>query len=323
MKKIGNVFKFIFEVTRKGFFSICLVFSRGFYFYLYIFVSLLRKIFRKSEKLAELEVYYKNRQESPEYFLLLLFGCVLLISTVYVFFFDTNEVVKLDENIEEEIVQRIEEANSDTPSPVEEKLETNLYKIYGNMNFDQINFDNLRTTNSDTVMWISVDGTNVNYPIVQTTDNDYYLNHNFNKKKTSTGWPFLDYRNSKELTDANTIFYGHNLLNKTAFGSVANLFTKEWFNSSNHKIIVLTGDMIYTYEVFSVYYSTPEVYYLQVNFSNDSHYAEFINTISGKSIWNFNTPVSTEDKIITLSTCTDDNKNRRVVHAKLVSVLSV
>lgn len=325
MKNVGKFFDFIFNVTRKGFYSICLVFSRGFYFYFYIVVVFLKKIFRKSKKLDELANYYKNRQENPEYFFLLLLGCVLLFATIYVYFFDSNEVVKLDGDMQSDVIKRVQEGEEieENETDLEQKLETNLYKIYGNMKMEQINFDDLRNTNSDVVMWLSVDGTNINYPIVHTSDNDYYLNHDFNKKKTTKGWPFLDYRNAVDLSDKNSIFYGHNLLNKTAFGSIANLFTENWFNSSNHRIVVYSGNVIYTYEIFSVYYSSPESYYLQVEFRDDNSYEKFINTLKGRSLMNFATTVSKEDKIITLSTCTDDNKGRKVVHAKLISQVNV
>ena len=90
------------------------------------------------------------------------------------------------------------------------------------------------------------------------------------------GWTFMDFRNDTMLNDKNTIFYGHNLLNKTAFGSIANLFTENWLMNSSHKILVVTESKIYTYEIFSVYYSEPVSYYLQTkvndivqNFTSD------------------------------------------------------
>ena len=128
----------------------------------------------------------------------------------------------------------------------------------------------------------------------------------------------MDYRNSPSMEDKNTIFYGHNLLNKTAFGSLANLFTDKWFNKSNHRITIRTESGIYTYEVFSVYYIDPEVYYLQTSFYNDETYKEFLDTLVSRSLYNFNVELSTDDQIITLSTCTEDNKNRKAMHARRI-----
>ena len=93
-----------------------------------------------------------------------------------------------------------------------------------------IDFNSLLGVNDQVVGWLSVDTTNINYPIVQTKNNDYYLNHDINKSLSGSGWTFMDYRNNPDMSDDNTIFYGHNLLNKTAFGSIDNIF------KSNKKI---------------------------------------------------------------------------------------
>lgn len=325
MKHVGNFFKFIYNKTHKGFYFLCLVFSRGFYFYFYLVASFLKKIFKNAKWSDKLVAHYKNRQEKPEYFLLLLFVCVLLITTVYVVFYDSNEVVKLDEMIEETVevaeeeVEEVEEEDVVQETPVTQPLETNLYKIFGNKGLNEINFGELKLINKEVKTWLIVDGTNINYPVVQTSNNDYYLTRNFYNKKTSHGWPFMDYRNSSTMSDDNTIFYGHNLLNKTAFGSVSNLFTDEWLKNSSHKILVLTETKIYTYEIFSVYYSDPNSYYLQTNFATNSSRLNFYNNLKNKSYTSLGVEVGENDKIITLSTCTDDNKGRKVVHAKLVS----
>lgn len=323
MKRIGNFFKFIYSKTHKGFYFLCLVFSRGFYFYFYLIASLLKKIFRNAKWANNLVNHYKNRQEKPEYFFLLLFSCILLIASIYVIFYDSNDVVVLDDMIEEKVEisedDDVEETLDDEQDSTVPPLETNLYKIYGNKSLGEINFNELKLVNGDVKAWLIVDGTNINYPVVQTIDNDYYLKYNFNKKKTSNGWPFMDYRNSAAMSDDNTIFYGHNLLNKTAFGSISNLFTQQWLNSSRHKILVLIETKIYTYEIFSIYYSDPNSYYLQTSFKTDISRLNFYKQLKDKSSVVLGVDVAATDKIITLSTCTEDNKGRKVVHAKLVS----
>ena len=325
MKKIGKFFKYLYYKTHKGFYFLCLVFSRGFYYYFYLVFNCLKKIFKKSKKLEEIVNHYKLRQERPEYFFLLLFASILFISTIYVVFYDSNKVVNLKEMEpeKEEVVEEVVQEKVEEEEKVEEKkpqLETNLYKIYGNKSINEINFNELRSVNSDVKAWIIVDGTNINYPVVQTNNNDYYLKYNIKKKKTTNGWPFIDYRNNSSMNDDNTIFYGHNLLNKTAFGSISNLFTKNWLNNSSHKILVLTDTKMYEYEIFSVYYSDPNSYYLQTKFSSNASKLNFFNNLKVKSKVKLTTTVSENDKIITLSTCTDDNKGRKVVHAKLISI---
>ena len=110
--------------------------------------------------------------------------------------------------------------------------------------------------NNEIVSWISVYSTNINYPIVKSDNNEFYLNHNINKSYDSSGWTFMDYRNNSDLSDSNTIFYGHNLINKTSFGSVSNMF--------------------------AVYYSEPDSSYLQTNYDNKIEYLDFLNMLKEK-----------------------------------------
>ena len=198
--------------------------------------------------------------------------------------------------------------------------DSNLFRRFAKTPLDQVNISQLKGSNPDTVAWLSVDGTTINYPIVQTTNNDYYLNHSYDKSKKRTGWTFMDYRNDPNMNDNNTIFYGHNLLNKTAFGSIADIFSVNWQKNSNKSIMIITENKKYYYTIFSAYYVAPEVYYLQNVFYDTETYQEFLNTISSRNILNIDNSVNVNDKIITLSTCTDDNTGRKVVHAKLVAV---
>ena len=80
------------------------------------------------------------------------------------------------------------------------------YWDYIKMNLINVDFNELLSKNKDSVGWIQVNGTNINYPIVQTSDNDYYLTHAFDKSWNSAGWVFMDYRNDSETFDKNTIF---------------------------------------------------------------------------------------------------------------------
>lgn len=173
--------------------------------------------------------------------------------------------------------------------------------------------------NSDTVAWIKVEGTKVNYSVVQTTDNDYYLSHDFYGNKNSAGWIFADWRNDLKEFKRNTIIYGHNMNNKTMFGSLpSTLFSKKWQNNPNSHYIKLSTPTANTvWKIFSIYTTEPNVSYLRTVFE-DEEYRKFITQIQNKSTFNFNTDVSINDYIITLSTCDDSGKKRMVTHAKLI-----
>ena len=81
----------------------------------------------------------------------------------------------------------------------------------------KIDFKALKEKNSDTIGWLKVNGTNIEYVVVKGTDNDYYLSHNFEKQNNSAGWIFADYRNKFDYTDYNTVIYGHNMKNDSMF----------------------------------------------------------------------------------------------------------
>lgn len=175
--------------------------------------------------------------------------------------------------------------------------------------------------NTETVAWIQVNGTNINYPVVQHSDNEYYLNHDFYKRNTNIGWVFADYRNNFNDLDNNTIIYAHNLVNRTMFGQLPYLLRKSWqSNSNNFYIKLYTKDKKTLWKIFSVYKIEPTIDYLQVRFYSPENYQAFLNNLKNRSEYNFNIDITTKDKIITLSTCDDTGTKRVAVHAKLISM---
>ena len=311
IKSLEKLIKSIYKKTTYGFYCICLIFSNGFFYYFYLMFSLIEKII-PCKFIESSKNFFKRRQNDPVAFLALLFiffACTFSYTYFYTgnsnIVYVDNNILGIDDNIRENTV--VEKDNSNN---VGSDKELNLFRKYSTVSIDEVNFSDLKSVNSDTIAWIMVDGTSINYPVVQTSDNDYYLNHNFNKTLSTDGWIFMDYRNSIDISN-NTVFYGHNLLNKTAFGSITNIFTDEWFNSSNHYIVILTENNKYIYEIFSYYIIEPESYYLNNNID--------YSILKNRSLRDFDVSLNSNDKIITLSTCTDDNMNRRVVHAKLIN----
>ena len=174
------------------------------------------------------------------------------------------------------------------------------------------NIDKLKDINKNTISYIRIKGTKVNYPIVKYKDNDYYLKHSFDNSKNKYGWIFMDYRN-EAFNNQNTIIYGHAMKNKTMFGSIKDMFKSSWLDNYKHEIKVYDNNEFVTYKIFSIYETEAVNDYLHTNFTSEE-YKEFINTIIKKSYYDFNTEVNEDSKIITLSTCSRQNK-RLVVHA--------
>ena len=187
--------------------------------------------------------------------------------------------------------------------------ETNEEKKY------KINFEELKQKNSDTVAWLKVENTNIEFPIVQANNNSYYLTHNFDKKYNVAGWIFADYKNKLDGTDRNIVVYGHNMRNNSMFGSLKDVITEEWYNNEENKYITFVTENDYqTYQVFSVYQIKTEDYYIKTEFKSNE-FTEFIDTITKRSKKDFGINVSKEDTILTLSTCSNNNKYRVVLHS--------
>ena len=190
-------------------------------------------------------------------------------------------------------------------------------KTNKNIKEDEINLKKLKEQNPDTVGYIKVNNTNIDYIVVKTNNNDYYLNHNFNKEYNTSGWIFTDYRNKLDGTDKNIIVYGHGLKDKSMFGSLKDTMNKDWYlNENNREITFITEKEKYKYQIFSIYEIEVEDYYINTDFTN-VNFEEFINVLKNRSIYDFKINISKEDQILTLSTCSENDK-RIVVHSKKI-----
>ena len=158
--------------------------------------------------------------------------------------------------------------------------------------------------------------TNIDYPVVQANDNSYYLSKDFYNNESSSGSIFIDYKNKSN--DKNIILYGHNMRNKTMFNNLLKFKNENFFNENN-KIHILKDNKEYIYEVFSVYTIDAGYDYLITNFNSADAFLQYTDEIKSKSLFNTNIDISSDDNIITLSTCSYEFKDARtVVHGKLV-----
>ena len=184
----------------------------------------------------------------------------------------------------------------------------------------KIDFDALKKSNSDTVGYIKVNNTNIDYVVVQTKDNNYYLNHNFNKEKNRAGWIFLDYRNKLDGSDKNTIIYGHNMKDGSMFETLSSVLQKWWYEDSNNYIVTFTTEeKTFMYQVFSTYDIKNEDYYIKTKFNSDNDYEKFLKTIKSRSNHDYGIEVTKDDTILTLSSCLGAGEKRVVLHAKKVN----
>lgn len=256
---------------------------------------------------------------------LIIFSILCSITLVYsiyniiVWRLDSNKTNNQIEEIQEEIpiIEIEDNDNTEIIEQEEEIPKSNPYWDYIGMNMIDVNFSELKNINNDVRGWIKLNGTNINYPFVQASDNKYYLTHSLDKSYNSAGWLFLDYRNNS-TDNRNTIIYAHGRNDKTMFGSLRNVLSNNWLKDTNNYVIKISTDKENSlWQIFSTYHIPTTSDYLQTNFESDIEYQEFLDMIKDRSSFNFNTSVNSNDNILTLSTCYN-NSDKMVVHAKLI-----
>ena len=180
----------------------------------------------------------------------------------------------------------------------------------------------LKKINEDYLFWISIPETNINYPVVKSKNNEEYLYKNFKGEENKGGCLFVDSRNVSEEDD-NVIIHGHNMKDKSMFGTLSNLLTSEYLNKNN-KIYIYLENKILEYEIFSVYVNDGSFDPYKTNFNTDEEFYEYINNVRKKSYYNLDYADDGKKNIITLSTCTNvTGEERTIVNAKLISVKAI
>ena len=237
--------------------------------------------------------------------------CLILIILIILFIFSLKNIITWfqDNNNTKKIVKEIKD-NTDIK---EIKTDDNNEEV-----LIDVDLNSLKKINEDTVGYIKVKGTNIDYPIVQTNDNEFYLTHSFDKSYNKAGWVFLDYRNHLNVFDDNTIIYAHGRLDNTMFGSLRNVVKESWYTNSDNYYIQYSNEYYSSkWQVFSSYKIKETTDYLNINYNNLNEKQNFINLLLNRSIYDYKTSVTASDKIITLSSCYDDYY-RVVLHAKLI-----
>ena len=237
---------------------------------------------------------------------------------------DEQHYLGIENNLKEIIKvnqKKTEEENPlDVIEPGDEDLTTTTTTtttVY-DIQYEKV-FSTLQEINKDTVGWLTVNNTRIDYPVVQAKDNDYYLRRDYYQNKNRHGWIFMDYRNNPDELNENTIIYGHNLANQTMFGTLRYALNSYWYKKSANQIITFnTPNENMKFQIFSIYTIPTTNDYLDITFPTTDAYQAYIDLVKGRSIYDINIEVATDDKILTLSTCANGNDKRLVIHAKLI-----
>jgi len=186
----------------------------------------------------------------------------------------------------------------------------------------EINLATLRETQSDVIGWILIPGTEISYPLMQGEDNDYYLHHSWDGRKTSVGSIYMDCRNDAALGDFNTIIYGHNMLNGTMFTQL-HMFKDDNFFESQPGIYILTEQGIYKYALYACYETTTGATYW-IDFEDDSVKERYFSVAVKQYGKEPQVDAGVDDRILTLSTCTGNGHDKRwIVQGVLERVIDI
>ncbi|MBP3706650.1 MAG: class B sortase [Clostridia bacterium] len=186
-----------------------------------------------------------------------------------------------------------------------------------------IDFEKLQNHNSDVCAWIMVDGTEIDYPVLRPgsdADNEFYLNHNLDKEKQIAGSIYMEKGNSADFSDPNTVIYGHNMLNGSMFAALKKFRNADFFKENKYIYIFVPGH-VYKYHIISAFvYDDRHIlnsFNCYIAAGMEAYVEACINPASlVKNVRQLT--VNTDDKLITLSTCTSKKKERYLVVAKLI-----
>ena len=186
-----------------------------------------------------------------------------------------------------------------------------------------VDFAALLEKGADVKGWLESPGTAISYPIVQSEDNAYYLKHLYDGTANKNGCPFIDYENASDFSDNNTIIYGHNMRDGSMFSSLREYAEQSYFDE-HPQMYLLTPEGSYLVELFSAFVASPseagsETSPWALSWKDDGAYTTWLTAMQERSLIESNVSVTSSDRVITLSTCTNSGQDRFIVMGKLVS----
>ncbi len=246
----------------------------------------------------------KNR-----HFLKYLLWTIIIISSISLVFFGTKQIKRLNsEKILKEFSEKIEKPTVIKESSIIEdnNVEEKVYSIESNPQKEWLD------VNQDYQGWLSIEGTNIDYPTVRAVDNYFYLDKDFLKNKNELGAIFMDYRNVGNFNDRHTAIYGHYTWNGKMFADLHN-YKEEGFGKENNviKFNTLYGEK--EFQIFSVYVDSAEDYRLELDFKDDNEYQNYLEKLKDLSLYEIPADLSEDKLLLTLATCSYEIGNGRLI----------
>ncbi len=247
--------------------------------------------------------------------LIVIVACILLfcVYKLYTIWQGYNSNQKTQDQVQDLFYGQGETKTEQVSGSEVEEIETEEHTISS--------LDPVIAANEDTVGWIKVEDTVIDYVVVQGEDNDEYLHKSFYGEYNSAGTIFLDYRNEIGGKRQNYVIYGHRMKDDSMFGELGE-YLDYGFYQQHPSFTFITAEGEYECEIFAIYRClATKVDYSQATFDSDEEMLDYIEDCKNLSEHGMAVEVTADDTIITLSTCDytlDPNVGRLVVHAKLI-----
>lgn len=224
-----------------------------------------------------------------------------------------KEYDKVEKEAVEILSEEIEEDGGEDLETEKKTIDKTLYRV---------DFEKLRQMNEDVVGWIRFDEPEViNYPLVQTDDNDKYLTTTFEGNGNKVGTLFLDRINEADFEDENTFIYGHNMKNGSMFGRLRKYKKESFYKEYPYFYIYTPKGQVYTYQIFSVEITNDTSESFQKQFGDETEYLMYIEEIQKKSLYDTGVTADADSRMVSLSTCTNVSEEERlVVHGIRVDI---
>lgn len=178
--------------------------------------------------------------------------------------------------------------------------------------YPEVDFETLQSINPDVIGWIYIEGTKINYPVVQGTDNDRYLSVMADGTRNAAGSIFMDYRNEPDFSDRHTVIYGHNMRNGTMFHGIRS-YSDPAFLAEHPEGMIMTPEKNFRFEIIGGYVAKPDSNAWELSFNSGEEFSQWLQDTMSRSTVNTGVTPTTDDRIITLSTCSYEFNNARYV----------
>jgi len=300
-----------FEITRRIMFGICLT---------VFIISCLLLIQNMIDKQRSVEIYNQLQEE--------FFSSGFNFDDIDAFRPEEGEVTYLEGDSEGQAMISLSDRIAGIEQEMADAADNTVVKKNNNEVLERMRagIASLAQINPDIYGWISVEGTTIDYPLVQGEDNDYYLNHAYTGEFLPNGSIFVDYRNYEDIMkNFNTVMYGHNITSGAMFHDVEKFIKDSTYEEYfyNTTINIYTNDGIFIYEPFAVYKTRMDYNYFKTGFKTPAEFVEFCEEVKANSKHQKDMTFTEIDRIITMSTCTNIiNSERYALHAKLIKAIT-